>query len=143
MTQRHQKSYLAVHKHLSDHLRDSRRVLKREQRRTGKLSSRRCPASGYFLTRSLVSLRFPHFFLTDSWVAMLHRIDPDIVVGHQFLGVSLDVLLQRSRDLKADHWSRLGRFRRAKWPSIGRQGTNIKFLSGRLLCDLASEGAKV
>jgi hypothetical protein len=57
--------------------------------------------------------------------------------------VSLDVILNRMRDLKAEHWSRLGRFRRSKWPNIGRQGSNLKFLNGRLLCDLASEGAKV
>ena len=47
------------------------------------------------------------------------------------------------RDLKADNWSRIGRFKRSRWPLIGKQGTNIKFLSGRLLCDLASDGAKV
>ncbi len=55
----------------------------------------------------------------------------------------LNVLLHRMRELKADHWSRLGRFRRSKWPSIGRQGTNMRFLNGRLLCDLASDSAKV
>lgn len=65
-----------------------------------------------------------------------------MIVGHEFLGVSLDVLLHRMRDLKADHWSRIGRFRRSKWPSIGRQGTNLKFMNGRLLCDLASDSAK-
>lgn len=73
----------------------------------------------------------------------LHKADPDVIVGHDFLGVSLDVLLGRMKDLKAEHWSRLGRFRRAKWPLIGRQGTNMRFLTGRLLCDLASDGARV
>ena len=73
----------------------------------------------------------------------LFKADPDVLVGHDFLGVSLDVLLGRMKDLKVEHWSRLGRFRRAKWIPIGRQGTNIKFLSGRLLCDLASDGARV
>ena len=72
-----------------------------------------------------------------------YKADPDIVVGHEFLGVSLDVLLKRMRDLKADHWSRIGRFRRSKWPNIGRQGTNLKFMTGRLMCDLASDSAKV
>jgi DNA polymerase alpha subunit A len=59
------------------------------------------------------------------------------------LGVSLDVLLHRMRELKPEHWSRIGRFRRSKWPSIGKQGTNLRFLTGRMLCDLASDGAKV
>ncbi|KAH9967412.1 DNA polymerase alpha catalytic subunit [Russula dissimulans] len=80
--------------------------------------------------------------LLNSLLVTLHKADPDIVVGHDFLGVSLDILLHRMRDLKADHWSRIGRFRRTKWPGIGRQGTNLRFLNGRLLCDLASDGAK-
>ena len=73
----------------------------------------------------------------------LHKADPDVIVGHEFLGVSLDVLLHRLREFKTEHWSRIGRFRQSKWPNIGRQGTNLRFLSGRLLCDLASDGAKV
>ena len=78
----------------------------------------------------------------NSCPVTLHRADPDVILGHEFLGVSLDVLLHRMRELKADHWSRIGRFRKAKWPPIGRQGTNLRFLNGRLLCDLASDGAK-
>ncbi|KAJ7272585.1 DNA polymerase family B-domain-containing protein [Mycena haematopus] len=80
--------------------------------------------------------------LLSSLLNAIHRADPDVIVGHDFLGVSLDVLLLRMKELKADHWSRMGRFRRSKWPSIGKQGSNIKFLAGRLLCDLASDGAK-
>ncbi|TFY64658.1 hypothetical protein EVJ58_g2476 [Rhodofomes roseus] len=80
--------------------------------------------------------------LLNSLLATIYKADPDIIVGHEFLGVSLDVLLHRMRDLKADHWSRIGRFRRSKWPGIGRQGTNLKFMNGRLLCDLASDSAK-
>ncbi len=76
-------------------------------------------------------------------IVALHKADPDVIVGHEFLGSSLDVLLHRMKGLKVDHWSRLGRFRRSKWPNIGKQGSNIKFLSGRMLCDLASDGAKV
>ncbi|KAG2067603.1 hypothetical protein BDR04DRAFT_1104760 [Suillus decipiens] len=80
--------------------------------------------------------------LLNSLLVTLHKADPDVIVGHDFLGVSLDVLLGRMKDLKAEHWSRLGRFRRSKWPPIGRQGTNMRFLTGRLLCDLASDGAR-
>ncbi|PPQ85267.1 hypothetical protein CVT25_010040 [Psilocybe cyanescens] len=80
--------------------------------------------------------------LLSSLLVTIHKADPDIIVGHDFLGVSLDVLLNRMRDLKVDHWSRLGRFRRSRWPNIGKQGSNLKFLNGRLLCDLASDGAK-
>ncbi|KAK7051399.1 DNA-directed DNA polymerase alpha catalytic subunit pol1 [Paramarasmius palmivorus] len=80
--------------------------------------------------------------LLNSLLAAIHKADPDIIVGHDFLGVSLDVLLHRMRDLKIKHWSRIGRFRRPKWPGIGKQGTNLKFLNGRLMCDLTSDGAK-
>ncbi|TFK51987.1 hypothetical protein OE88DRAFT_1658731 [Heliocybe sulcata] len=80
--------------------------------------------------------------LLNSLLINIHKADPDVLVGHEFLGVSLDVLLHRMRELKVEHWSRISRFRRSKWPGIGRQGTNLRFLNGRLLCDLASDGAK-
>ncbi|KAF9006961.1 hypothetical protein BDQ17DRAFT_1351161 [Cyathus striatus] len=92
--------------------------------------------------KSFISPMKNERMLLNSLLMTIYKADPDVIVGHDFLGVSLDVLLHRMRDLKADHWSRLGRFRRAKWPNIGRQGTNIKFLNGRMLCDLASDGAK-
>ena len=82
------------------------------------------------------------FVASEGLLVTLHKADPDVIVGHEFLGVSLDVLLHRMRELKAEHWSRIGRFRHSKWPNIGRQGTNLRFLSGRLMCDLASDGAK-
>ncbi|KAF8585711.1 DNA polymerase alpha catalytic subunit [Ramaria rubella] len=81
--------------------------------------------------------------LLNQLLVTINKTDPDVIVGHEFLGVSLDVLLHRMRELKPEHWSRIGRFRRsAKSPNVGKQGTNIKFLNGRLLCDLASDGAK-
>ncbi|KAJ7574363.1 hypothetical protein C8J56DRAFT_839134 [Mycena floridula] len=80
--------------------------------------------------------------LLNNLLVTIYKADPDVIVGHDFLGVSLDILLHRMRELKADHWSRLGRFRRSKWPGIGRQGSNLRFLNGRMLCDLASDGAK-
>jgi DNA polymerase alpha subunit A len=75
-------------------------------------------------------------------VVTIQKSDPDVIVGHEFLGVSLDVLLGRMKDLRADHWSRIGRFRRTRM-NLGRPGTNLKLLYGRLVCDLASDGAKV
>ena len=49
----------------------------------------------------------------DLTVAVIHRMDPDVIVGHNFTGFDLDVLLHRMKDLKVDHWSRLGRLRRS------------------------------
>ncbi|CAE6337459.1 unnamed protein product [Rhizoctonia solani] len=80
--------------------------------------------------------------LLNNLLATLHKHDPDVIVGHEFSGFTLDILLLRMKELKLEHWSRLGRFRRSKWMNIGKQGTNIRFLQGRLLCDLASDGAK-
>lgn len=98
----------------------------------------RAKADGQCLTSPAKNERM----LLNGLLVSIFKADPDVFVGHEFLSVSLDVLLHRMRDLKTDHWSRLGRFRRSKWPFIGRQGTNIKFLAGRMLCDLASDGAK-
>ncbi|KAF8920856.1 hypothetical protein CPB85DRAFT_1372860 [Mucidula mucida] len=80
--------------------------------------------------------------LLSSLLQSFYKNDPDIIVGHEFLGESLDVLVHRMKELKVSHWSRIGRFRRDKWPNIGKQGSNIKFLAGRLLCDLSSDAAK-
>ncbi|KAG9017950.1 DNA-directed DNA polymerase alpha catalytic subunit pol1 [Tulasnella sp. 427] len=80
--------------------------------------------------------------LLSSLLTVIKTRDPDIIVGHEFLGVYLDVILLRLKQLKVEPWSCIGRFRRSKWPIIGRQGSNIRFLQGRLLCDLASDAAK-
>ncbi|KAI6139794.1 hypothetical protein BKA82DRAFT_955077 [Pisolithus tinctorius] len=92
--------------------------------------------------RSIISPMQNERMLLNNLLMTIYKADPDVLIGHDFLGVSLDVLLGRMKDTKTDHWSRLGRFRRAKWIPIGRQGTNIRFMAGRLLCDLASEGAR-
>lgn len=79
--------------------------------------------------------------LLNHLLLIIQKVDPDVIVGHEFSSVLLDVLLHRLRDLKADHYSRIGRFRRMKWPRL-RAGMNSGLLSGRLVCDLASEGSK-
>lgn len=70
------------------------------------------------------------------------RYDPDVIVGHDFIGAQLETLLQRLKELKIEHWSRICRLRRSKSIPLGRQGTNVKLLTGRLVCDLASDAAK-
>jgi DNA polymerase alpha subunit A len=79
--------------------------------------------------------------LLNTLLAQIQQQDPDVIVGHDFSGVSLDILLHRMRDLRADHWSRIGRLRRQKWPTL-KQGFNLRLVSGRLLCDLASDTAR-
>jgi DNA polymerase alpha subunit A len=81
--------------------------------------------------------------LFSSTEMMLKR-DPDVIVGCDFVkqGADLDIILVRLRDLKVDHWSRIGRLRRPKMPVI-KQGYTSQFLSGRLICDLTTEASKV
>ncbi|CEH17452.1 dna polymerase alpha catalytic subunit [Ceraceosorus bombacis] len=79
--------------------------------------------------------------LLNQLLAQIHLQDPDIIVSHEFSGVFLDVLLKRIAELKADHWSRIGRFRKARMPTI-RAGYKLALVAGRLVCDLASETAK-
>lgn len=48
-------------------------------------------------------------------LAVIQKIDPDIVIGHNILGFGLDVLLHRMKALKMETvWSKLGRLRRSK-----------------------------
>lgn len=41
--------------------------------------------------------------------------DPDIIVGHNFTNVDLDILLHRMKKVNAYGWSRLGRRRLEKY----------------------------
>ncbi len=77
------------------------------------------------------------------FIAQLQRYDPDVLVGHNFIGFDLDVLLHRMKHHKVDHWSRLGRLRRTVWPKMqagaGGHGDATfeerQIATGRLLCD--------
>ncbi|KAG9284047.1 hypothetical protein G9A89_022821 [Geosiphon pyriformis] len=81
--------------------------------------------------------------LLNYLLAMIHRWDPDVLVGHNFIGFDLDVLLHRMKELRVEHWGRIGRLRRSVWPKlqIGAGGMNEStydekaVASGRLMCD--------
>lgn len=79
--------------------------------------------------------------LLNALLATINRHDPDVIVGHNFLGNSFEALLYRLKELKADHWSRIGRFRR-KGFQITKAGSNVRLLAGRLVADLSSDAAK-
>ena len=73
----------------------------------------------------------------------MYRFDPDVIVGHNFLGFDLDVLLHRMKACKADGWSKIGRLRRTIWPKLqsgaGGMGDSTfserQILAGRVVCD--------
>ncbi|KAJ1961736.1 DNA-directed DNA polymerase alpha catalytic subunit pol1, partial [Dipsacomyces acuminosporus] len=81
--------------------------------------------------------------LLNFFAAILHRIDPDILVSHNFYGFDLDVLLHRMRALRTDGWSKLGRLRRTQWPKLqagaGGMGESTfserQIVAGRVVCD--------
>jgi DNA polymerase alpha subunit A len=79
--------------------------------------------------------------LLNGLLAQIQRLDPDIILTHDFAATDLDVLLARMRELKADHWSKIGRLRRPLWPKL-RNGWNLGLMKGRLCCDLGSDVGK-
>lgn len=79
--------------------------------------------------------------LLNGLLAQFQLLDPDIVLTHDFSANDLDVLLSRMKELRVDHWSRLGRFRRPGWPKL-RNGWNLGMMKGRLCCDLSSDVGK-
>eukprot|EP00026_Physarum_polycephalum_P000493 Phypoly_transcript_00494.p1 GENE.Phypoly_transcript_00494~~Phypoly_transcript_00494.p1 ORF type:complete len:1064 (+),score=166.17 Phypoly_transcript_00494:1336-4527(+) len=76
-------------------------------------------------------------------IGKIHSLDPDVIVGHNFLGFDLDVLLHRMDAQKIPHWSKLGRLKTTKMPKLqsGRGGASDStwaekgVMAGRLVCD--------
>ncbi len=56
--------------------------------------------------------------LLNFFLAKVHTIDPDFIVGHNFMGFDLDVLLHRMQRSKIPAWSKLGRLRRNVMPKL-------------------------
>ncbi|KAI8579056.1 hypothetical protein K450DRAFT_175568 [Umbelopsis ramanniana AG] len=81
--------------------------------------------------------------LLNLLIAKMHMHDPDVVVGHNFAGFDLDILLHRMKALNTQHWHKLGRLKRSNWPKLqsgaGGSGESTfqerMIMSGRLICD--------
>ncbi|XP_024136080.1 DNA polymerase alpha catalytic subunit isoform X1 [Oryzias melastigma] len=76
--------------------------------------------------------------LLGFFLAKMHKIDPDVLVGHDIFGFDLEVLLQRINACKVPHWSKIGRLRRANMPKLGGRGlfAEKNATCGRLVCDV-------
>uniref|UniRef100_A0A667XAA8 DNA polymerase n=1 Tax=Myripristis murdjan TaxID=586833 RepID=A0A667XAA8_9TELE len=76
--------------------------------------------------------------LLGFFLAKMHKIDPDVLVGHDIFGFDLEVLLQRINFCKVPHWSKIGRLRRANMPKLGGRGSFAEKSAtcGRLVCDV-------
>jgi len=54
--------------------------------------------------------------MLETFISKLHLIDPDLLVSHNLCGSVIEVLLARISYLRINHWSRLGRMKRAQMP---------------------------
>ncbi|XP_031555098.1 DNA polymerase alpha catalytic subunit-like [Actinia tenebrosa] len=77
------------------------------------------------------------------FVAKIHKIDPDVLVGHDIYGFDMDILMHRINACKIPQWSRLGRLKRAIMPKIYTHGKgggghhgDPNITCGRLMCDV-------
>lgn len=86
-------------------------------------------------------------FLLSKFMALLERMDPDVLVGHQLQEVDYSILLSRLREKKTPGWHRVGRLKRGEWPKTSYRGGSSFFaerqlVAGRLMCDLANDMGK-
>ncbi|XP_024019597.1 DNA polymerase alpha catalytic subunit [Morus notabilis] len=76
----------------------------------------------------------------------LHKLDSDILVGHNISGFDLDVLLHRAQVCRvpSSMWSKIGRLKRSVMPKLSKGNTIygsgaspgiMSCIAGRLLCD--------
>ncbi|PON43001.1 DNA polymerase alpha catalytic subunit [Parasponia andersonii] len=76
----------------------------------------------------------------------LHKLDSDVLVGHNISGFDLDVLLHRAQVCRVpcSMWSKIGRLKRTVMPKLSKGNTIfgsgaspgiMSCIAGRLLCD--------
>ncbi|XP_074657943.1 DNA polymerase alpha catalytic subunit-like [Tubulanus polymorphus] len=77
-------------------------------------------------------------------LAKIHKVDPDVIVGHDVYSFDMDVLLHRISSTKVPHWSKIGRLRRNQMPKLssahgarfGSSYTDKTATCGRVVCDV-------
>uniref|UniRef100_A0A0B7B4I6 DNA polymerase n=1 Tax=Arion vulgaris TaxID=1028688 RepID=A0A0B7B4I6_9EUPU len=74
-------------------------------------------------------------------LAKIHKLDPDLIVGHDIYGFDLDLLLHRISANKVPHWSKISRLKRTFMPKIVQSHGKATFaeksaVCGRMLCDV-------
>ncbi|XP_038613326.1 DNA polymerase alpha catalytic subunit [Tachyglossus aculeatus] len=76
--------------------------------------------------------------LLGFFLAKVHKIDPDVIVGHNIYGFDLEVLLQRINVCKVPYWSKIGRLKRSTMPKLGGRGGFAERTAacGRMICDV-------
>ncbi|ESP04902.1 hypothetical protein LOTGIDRAFT_109334, partial [Lottia gigantea] len=74
-------------------------------------------------------------------LAKIHKIDPDLIIGHDIYGFDLDVMLHRINANKIPHWSKIGRLKRSVMPKLShgpgqRSHGEKSAMCGRMMCDI-------
>ena len=98
--------------------------------------------------RGTIMLERSEQLLLSKFLALMEKVDPDVLVGHQLQDVDYPILLSRMRERRTPNWHRIGRMRRSDWPkNFGKGGGSFfserQLVSGRLLCDVANDMGKV
>ncbi|CAH8651528.1 unnamed protein product [Heterobilharzia americana] len=76
--------------------------------------------------------------LLGRFLTRLHKLDPDIIVGHDLWGHQIELLIQRLNANKVPHWHRIGRLRRSANFSLNLNSKSWfvrHSMPGRLVCD--------
>jgi DNA polymerase alpha subunit A len=98
--------------------------------------------------QGMISLQKTEIALLCAFLAKLHQVDPDVLIGHQLENVDYGILLHRMKEKKIGNWHRIGRVKRSSWPQYGGRMAGSFFAerhlaAGRLICDLANDLGKV
>lgn len=113
------------------------------------LTGVRCPSASVALPLDLEKVcrmkgfqvqRFKNEQSLLSWLACtLKEIDPDMLIGHNFVGFTLNTLLHRYQEFGVSEWSTLGRLDLKRFPRLqsGATGTfqEREVCCGRLIVD--------
>ncbi|XP_020261450.1 DNA polymerase alpha catalytic subunit [Asparagus officinalis] len=95
---------------------------------------------------NILTLESSERALLNRLMIELHKLDCDVIVGHNISGFDLDVLLHRAQACRvpSSMWSKIGRLKRSMMPKLTRgsslygSGASLGIMSciaGRLLCD--------
>ncbi|KAA3674009.1 DNA polymerase alpha subunit A [Paragonimus westermani] len=76
--------------------------------------------------------------LLGRFLTRLHKLDPDLLIGHDLWGHQIELLVQRFMANKVAHWHRIGRLRRSGQFAVNaasRAWLIRNAMPGRLVCD--------
>ena len=78
--------------------------------------------------------------MLETFINKLHQFDPDLLIAHNLCGSVIEILLNRINMCRIQHWSRIGRMKRANMPQRKNDGSASSWVPrqvscGRLLVD--------